>query len=149
MYAVSVKNMQISQIVQLSNAPVYHNLVFEENSNRYTLPTEENVIIYDSDFQIVETIVPPRIVKHHDGGGFFPVSQHWIRCPNEVFLSPNGNWLLLNYLGTIVLMRHEDLSIRFCHYSHTGKTANLMGFVDSKHFWYTCGDTTYIQEIAE
>ena len=65
-----------------------------------------------------------------------------------MMLSPDGKWLLLNYLGTVILMRHEDLSIRHCIYSTKGKNVVQMGFVDCSTFWYSQGDTTYIQEIC-
>ena len=146
-YVVSLKDMVLDRVVQLPGIRAYCKLLFEENLNRYTLPVKERVIVYDEDFQTVETIVPPRIVKNHDGGGVFPVTRHWIREPSKVFLSPDGKWLLMDYLGTLVLLRHEDLSIRFCLYSYTGRTVPRMGFVDASHFWYTWGDTTYIQEI--
>ena len=148
-YAVSVKDMEVERIIQLPMVPVYHDLVFEETLNRYTLPTTDHVIVYDSDFQVMETFVPPCIVNHHDGGGVFPVSRHSTRCPNYVHLSPDGKWLLLYYSGSVVLMRHEDLSVKFCLCSDTGKRVTQTGFVDCNHFWYTRGDTTYIQEIEE
>lgn len=148
-YVVSVKNMQIERVVQLPGAPAASELVFEEKLNQYTFPTKEHVIVYDSDFRELEKIVPPCVVKRHDGGGVFPVSRHLIRNPDRVYLSPDGKWLLLDYLGTVILMRHEDLKIQFCIYSYTGKNVIQMGFVDNNCFWYTRGDTTFIQEIGE
>lgn len=148
-YVVSLKNMKLERAVKLPGVPAGSKLIFEENLNQYTLPTKDHVIVYDSNFRVMETIVPPCIVKHHDGGGVFPVTRHSIRNPGQVFLSPDGEWLLLYYLGTVVLMRHEDLVIQFCLYSYTGKTVTQMGFVDDNHFWYTRGDTTYIQEIGK
>lgn len=148
-YVVSVKNMKLERMVKLPWAPAGSKLLLEENLNQYTFPTKDHVIVYDSDFQVLEVITPPCIVKHHDGGGVFPVTRHSIRIPSRACLSPDGKWLLLYYLGTVVLMRHEDLTIQFCLYSYTGKKVTRTGFVDKNHFWYTWGDTTYIQEIGK
>ncbi len=46
-------------------------------------------------------------------------------------------------------MQQTDVIPIMGKFSYTGKTAQHMGFVDNKHFWYTWGDTTYFQEIAE
>lgn len=148
-YVVVLKDLQLKQVVELPGKPANCKLVFEDNPNQYTLPTNGNVIIYDSDFRIVETIASPYIVEYHDGGGVFPVTRHVTQNPNRVFLSPDGKWLLLDYFTMVVLMRHENLGIEYCLYSYTGKVAQHMGFVDNNHFWYTWGDTTYIQEIGE
>ena len=148
-YVVVLKDLQLKQVVELPGKPANSKLVFEVNLNQYILPTNDKVIIYDSDFHIVETIVPPHIAKNHDGGGIFPVTRHVTKNPNRVFISPDGNWLLLDYFTSVVLMRHEDFNVEYCLYSYTGKVAQHMGFVDNNHFWYTWGDTTYIQEIGK
>lgn len=148
-YVVVLKDTQLQQVVELPGKPANSKLVFEENLNQYTLPTNNDVIIYDSDFCIVETIVPPHIVKNHDGGGMFPVTRHITKNPNRVFLSPDGKWLLLDYFTSVILMRHKGLDIEYCLYSYTGKVAQHMGFADNNHFWYTWGDITYIQEIGK
>ena len=103
--------------------------------------------ILSSDFCVVERFLSPHIIKIHDGGGMFPVTRHVSEHPNRTFLSPDGKWLLLDYFNSIILMRHENKEIHFCLYSHTGKVAQHMGFLDCNHFWYTWGDTTYIQKI--
>ena len=148
-YVVTLKDMQLKQVVELPAKPPNSQLVFEEHSNQYTLPTNDDVLIYDSDFCIVETIVPPHIVKNHDGGGMFPVTRHVTKNPYRVFFSPDGNWLLLDYFTFVILMRHEGLSIEYCLYSDTGTVAQHMGFVDNNHIWYTWADTTYIREIGK
>lgn len=148
-YVVVLKDLQLKQVVELPGKPANSKLVFEVNLNQYILPTNDKVIIYDSDFHIVETIVPPHIAKNHDGGGILPVTRHVTKNPNRVFISPDGNWLLLDYFTSVVLMRHEDFNVEYCLYSYTGKVAQHMGFVDNNHFWYTWGDTTYIQEIGK
>lgn len=148
-YVVALKNMQLQQVVELPGKPANTKLVFEENLNQYTLPTNDNVIVYGADFRVVERIVAPHIVKNHDGGGMFPVTRHVTKNPNRVFLTPDGKWLLLDYFTSVILMRHEGLDIEYCLYSYTGKVAQHMGFVDNNHFWYTWGDTTYIQKIEK
>ena len=148
-YVVVLKDMRLQQVVELPGKPANSKLVFEDSLNQYTLPTSDNVIIFDSDFRIVETIVPPHIVKNHDGGGIFPVTRHVTKNPNRVFVSPDGKWLLLDYFTSVILMRHEDFSVEYCLYSYTGKVAQYMGFIDNNHFWYTWGDTTYIQKIEK
>lgn len=148
-YVVVLRDLQLKQVVELPGKPANSKLVFEENMNQYTLPTNNDVIIYDSDFCVLETLVPPHIVKIHDGGGMFPVTRHVTKNPNRVFLSPDGKWLLLDYFASVILMRHEGLGMEYCLYSYTGKVAQHMGFVDNNHFWYTWGDTTYIQEIGK
>jgi len=148
-YVVALKDMQLKQVAELPGKPSNSKLVFEDNLNQYILSTNDTVIIYDSDFHVVETIVPPHIVENHDGGGMFPITRHVTKNPNRVFLSPDGKWLLLDYFTSVILMQHEDLSIEYCLYSYTGKVAQQMGFIDNNHFWYTWGDTTYIQEIGK
>lgn len=148
-YVISVKNMDVKQVAQLPGGITVGQLIFEKNLNLYTFPATNRVIIYDSNFREVETILPPCVVKNHDGGGIFPVTRHEAKIPGRTILSPDGKWLLLNYSGTVILMRHEDLSVRACLYSYTGKTINQMGFVDPNSFWYTMGDSTYIQEIEK
>ena len=148
-YVVAVKNMKVERVIQLPKTPANCKLVFEENLNQYTLPTDNCVIVYDSDFCVVETIVPPHIVKNHDGGGEFPITRHLTRNPNRAFLSPDGKWLLLDCFTSVILMRREDRSIQFCLYSYNGRVAQNMGFLDDRRIWYTWGDTTYIQEIEK
>ncbi len=41
------------------------------------------------------------------------------------------------------------MKIHFCLFSYTGKAVQKMGVIDNSHFWYTFGDTTYIQEIVD
>jgi hypothetical protein len=130
-YVVALKDLQLKQVVELPGKPANSKLVFEGNLNQYTLPTNDNVIIYDSDFHIVETIVPPHIVKNHDGGGMFPVTRHVAKNPNRVFLSPDGKWFLLDYFTSVILMRHEGLGIEYCLYSYTGKVAYSLDFSNS------------------
>lgn len=148
-YVVALKDLQLIQVVELPKKPANSKLVFEDNLNQYTLPTSGNVIVYDSDFRVVETIATPHIIKNHDGGGMFPVTRHVNKNPNRVFLSSDGKWLLLDYFTSVILMRHEGVSIEYCLYSYTGRVAQHMGFIDNNHFWYTWGDSTYIQEIGK
>lgn len=108
-----------------------------------------NAVIYDGNFNITETFAYPQLRRISDGGGIFPITQQTSGYPHRIFLSPDGKWILLDYFTAILLMKHEGYEIKFNLFSYTGKTAQYMGFVDNQHFWYTWGDTTYIQEIAE
>ncbi len=85
----------------------------------------------------------------YNGGGYFPITMLDFNYPHRVFLSPDEKWILLDYFDEVILMKHENYEIKYCLFSYTGKTALHMGFVDSSHFWYTWGDTTYIQEIVD
>ena len=146
-YVVSIKNMVPEKVLQLPAAPAGCKLVFTEEANQYTLTGKDGVNIYDSTFHIVERLTPPHIIQIHDGGRMFPITRHISAHPNKTFLSPDGKWLLLDYFHSIILLGREDRQIHFCLYSYTGKTAQNMGFIDYNHFWYTWGDTTYIQQI--
>ena len=108
-----------------------------------------NAVIYDGNFNITETFAYPQLRRISDGGGIFPITQQTSGYPHRIFLSPDGRWILLDYFTSVLLMKHEGYEIKFSLFSYTGKTAQYMGFVDNQHFWYTWGDTTYIQEIAE
>lgn len=146
-YVVVQKDMGVERELQLPAAPTLSKLVYSEEQNQYTLTEKSHVVIYDSDFDVVERFASPRMICIHDGGGMFPVTRHVSEHPNRTFLSPDGKWLLLDYFNSIILMRREDKEICFCLYSYTGKAAQNMGFTDCSRFWYTWGDTTYIQQI--
>ena len=146
-YVVAVKDMALDREYLLPPAPVLSELVYSEAQDLYTISENGYVTIYDSDFCVVERFLPPHIIKFIDGGGVFPVTRFVSDQPNRSFLSPDGKWLLLDYSYFIILMQRENKEIHFCLFSYTGKTAKHMGFVDCNHFWYTWGDTTYIQQI--
>ena len=146
-YLRPITNEMPSPTVTLPKLPIGCELVWNEDTKLYTMPTGDHVVIYDANFHAAETFSPPHLLKYHDGGGLFPISRHEIRYPNRTFLSPDGKWLLLDYFTCLILMRREDHSILFCLFSHTGKVAQHMGFSDATHFYYTWGNTTYIQPI--
>lgn len=146
-YVVSIKNMRLEREMLLPAVPALCKLVYSEKRNQYTHIDKDHVVIYDSNFDVVERFTPPHIIKIHDGGGKFPITRHKVLHPLRTYLSPDGKWLLLNYFNYVILMRHEDKEIQFCLYSYTGKTAQSMGFIDNDRFWYTWGDTTYIQKM--
>jgi hypothetical protein len=146
-YLISITNEMPSPIVALSKLPIGCTLVWNEDTKFYTMTTGDHVVLYDANFHTVEIFSPPHLLKLHDGGGLFPISRHEIRYPNRTFLSPDGKWLLLDYFTCLILMRREDHSILFCLFSHTGRVAQHMGFLDARHFYYTWGNTTYIQTI--
>ena len=146
-YVVAIKDMTLDREYLLPPAPTLSKLVYSEAQGLYTISEYSYVTIYDSDFCVVERFLPPHIIKIHDGGGMFPVTRQVSEHPNRTFLSPDGRWLLLDYFNSVILMRRENKEIHFCLYSYTGKVAQHMGFVDCNRFWYTWGDTTYIQQI--
>ena len=146
-YVVSIKNMALERETLLPAVPALCKLVYLEERDQYTHIDKEHVVIYDSNFDVVERFIPPHFIKIHDGGGMFPITRQKILHPHRTYLSPDGKWLLLDYFNYVILMGHEDKEIQFCLYSYTGKTAQSMGFMDNDRFWYTWGDTTYIQQI--
>lgn len=146
-YVVAIKDMALEQEFLLPPAPTLSKLVYSKELDQYTLSTKDFVIIYDSNFCAVEKFSPPHIIRNLDGGGMFPVIRYKDDHPTRTILSPDGKWLLLDYSRTVILMKREGYEITFCLFSYTGKVAQHMGFVDCNHFWYTWGDTTYIQQI--
>ena len=146
-YTIFFRNLECVRSVKLPESASGSKLVFSEGINQYTLSENGTVNIYDTDFQLVEQFTPPVFHKIHDGGGIFPVTRHKVGQPDRTFLSPDGKWLLLDYFNYLILMSREDRKIRFCLFSYTGKVAQHMGFVDRYRFWYTWGDTTYIQNM--
>ncbi len=146
-YVVFFCDLELTKVVPLPRYSSVSKLVFSQGTNQYTRSEDGNVIIYDAYLRIVEKFAAPVFHIIHDGGGAFPVTRHKTTQPDRTFLSPDGKWLLLDYFNYVILMRHEDKEIRFCLFSYVGKVAQHMGFVDCTHFWYTWGDTTYIQQI--
>ncbi len=146
-YAVFFRNLAFLEEVQLPKSPTGCKLVFSEGTNWYTLSEEGSVRIYDANFCVVDEFTAPVFHIIHDGGGAFPITRHKNTQPDRTFISPDGKWLLLDYFNYVILMRNEDRKIQFCLFSYVGKVAQHMGFVDCERFWYTWGDTTYIQQI--
>lgn len=148
-YVVVIKDKNLDEVVQLPKAPTLSRLVYMEELKQYTLVSEDGVNIYDENFRVIEKISYPNFISFSNGGGYFPITMHDSEYPQRIFLSPDGKWILIDYFTKVVLMKRENYEIKYCLFSYTGKTAQHMGFVDNKHFWYTWGDTTYIQEIVE
>jgi len=148
-YAVVIKDQAVEKVVRLPNVPTLHRLVYSQEQDLYTLTTEDSILCLDGNGQIIETCACPQIQSTSDGGSMFCIVQSPPKGPHRAFLSPDGAWMLLDFFTSVMLMKREDGSIHHCIYSHTWRTASQMGFVDSQHFWYTWGDTTYIQEIPE
>lgn len=134
-------------MVQLPRTPAFVDLVFAEAVNQYTFCDGNDVLLYDVDFLAAERFSPPQIIELRSGGTF-PITRHK-SCPypHRTLISPNKKWLLLDYLTAIVLMECKGRKVRFCLTSQGGQLGR-MGFLDSRHFWYTKGDTTYIQPIG-
>ena len=146
-YIVTIKDMALQQEWLLPAASARSHLVYSAEQNQYTLSEKDQVVIFDSDFNVVEKFTPPHIITHTDGGGTFPIVRHKYQHPQRTFLSPDGRWLLLDYFQYVILMRREDLDIKFCLFSYKGGATRYMGFMDNNHIWYAWGDTTYIQKI--
>ena len=148
-YVVLLKENEQPQMVELPQAGSLCELVYLEAQNQYTLYAEDKANTLDENFQIVESFSCPNFLQYSDGGGCFPITFYDSDWPQRIFISPDGKWILLDYFTHLILMKHEGYEIKYCLFSYTGRTANHMGFVDNNHFWYTWGDTTYIQEIKE
>lgn len=148
-YIVVIKDTGLNKVIQLPNVPVLCKLVYVKELNQYTLISEHKANIYDENFNIIESFAYPNFMHISNGGGYFPITINESGYPHRIFLSPDGKWILLDYFTSVILMKHENYEIKYCLFSYTGRTAQHMGFVDCKHFWYTWGDTTYIQEIVE
>ncbi len=146
---VVMKDKDLDGVVQLPKTRVLSRLVYAKELNQYTFVSEDGVNIYDENFKMIEKFAYPDFIHFSNGGGYFPITMLDSNYPHRVFLSPNGKWILLDYFNEVILMKHENYEIKYCLFSYTGKTALHMGFVDSSHFWYTWGDTTYFQEILE
>ena len=146
-YAVAVSGTAVAEPVQLPKMPVLSKLEYAEGLDCYTIAASGEGIVFDGQFGLVGTVPYPYLVKHSDGGGFFPVTRFGREQPQCIFFSPDGKWILLDYFTAVILMKAEGYAPKFCLFSYTGKTAQHMGFTDDGHFWYTWGDTTYVQEL--
>ena len=146
-YVVSIKDKGLDEVIKLTKAPILSELVYMEEQKQYTLFSEDKGNIYDENFKLIERFECPDFVHISDGGGYFPITVHDYDYPRRIFLSPNGKWILIDYFNRVALMKRENYEIKYCLFSYTGKVAQHMGFMDSEHFWYTWGDTTYLQEI--
>lgn len=148
-YAVVIKDRVVEKVVQLPHVPALHHLLYAQEQDVYTLTTEDSILLLDGNGQITETCACPQVQLTSDGGGEFCIARFSPKGPLRACLSPDGIWILLDYGTSVLLMRRKDGEICHCINSCTGRTAQRMGFVDNRHFWYTWGDTTYIQEIPD
>lgn len=148
-YVVAIHNMQLSWQKQFNRIPIHSQLIYSDGINQYTLSKNNKVTIYDDELRPIKSIISPSLFSISDGGGIFPITKLEPLCPDRVYISMDGKWILLNYFTSAILMRSSDLKIQFCLFSYTGKVVKKMGFIDNSHFWYTWGDTTYIQEIVD
>lgn len=148
-YIVAAHNKQVIWQKRFDHVPTRSKLVYSEGINQYTLSKSNKVTIYDEELCAVKSIVSPSLFRISDGGGMFPITKLEPHCPDMVYISMDGKWILLNYFTSAIMMRISDQKILFCLFSYDGKVAQNMGFIDDSYFWYTWGDTTYIQEIAE
>ncbi len=148
-YIVAIHDMQERWQKQLRRIPTHSKLIYAEGVNQYTLSKSNKVTIYDEELQPIRSFLSPSLFCISDGGGVFPITKLEPTCPDRVYISPNGKWILLNYFTSAILMKQADLEMKFCLFSYTGKAVQRMGFIDESHFWYTWGDTTYVQEIVD
>ena len=148
-YIIAIHHMQMAWYQQFHHIPTHSQLIYSEDINQYTLSKQNKVTIYDEEFRPIQSITSPSLYHISDGGGMFPITKLEPHCPDRVYISKDGKWILLNYFTSAILMRKSDLKIHFCLFSYTGKAVPQMGFTDNSHFWYTWGDTTYIREIVD
>lgn len=144
-WAVVVRGMAAEAVVRLPKIQVLGMLTHEPEQDLYTLPGAEGTVLLDGELRPVETIPYPSLVKRSDGGGMFPITRFGPNRPRRVILSPDGKWLLVDHFTVMILMGREDRSLRYCLFSYTGRTAQEMGFLPDGKFWYTWGDTTWVQ----
>lgn len=146
-YVVAIRDGKYAQVAQLPRMSAFGHFVLAEEVNLYTFCDGNDVLIYDPDFRVVEQFAPPQIIELH-GGDQFPITRHRSApYPHRTIISTDGKWLLLDYFIASILLERENQEIKFCLSSHNGGQLGHMGFLDNRHFWYTKGDTTYIQPI--
>ena len=148
-YIVAIHHMQIAWQKRFNRIPTHSKLIYSHGINQYTLSKSNKVTIYDGELHPIRSFLSPSLLFISDGGGVFPITKLKPLCPDRVYVSGDGKWILLNFFTSVIVMRALDLKIQFCLFSYTGKAVQKMGFTDDSHFWYTWGDTTYIQEIVE
>lgn len=144
-YVVTIRDGKFAQVVQLPRTPWLGRLIYAETLNQYTFSDGNDVILYDADFRVAEQFAPPQIVELRDSK-MLPLMRFTHHFPSRTFISPDGKWLLLDYTFAILLMTRESREFRFCLASMHSKPRQ-MGFLDNDHFWYTMGDSTYVQPI--
>lgn len=148
-YAVFIKNNKPIKTVLLPQIPTLCKLIYVKELNIYTFVSNDQIYICDEEFKTIESFPYPDIIHISNGGGLFPITRQSSGYPIRTFLSPDGRWILLDYFNYVFLMDHKDYTLKHCIYSYTGKAVNHIGFLDSNRFWYTWGNSTYIQEIDE
>lgn len=148
-WLVVVRDRRLEKVVPLPEVHWRGGLVYVPELDVYTLTDDGSVAILDGNGQILESRACPQLLTYSDGGGIFPITAHTHERPDQVFLSPDGRWMLLDYFSEVILVERETGRIRFCLYSYTGRVSQYMGFADNSHFWYTWGDSTYLQQIPE
>lgn len=147
-YALILRGMTPEGLFRIEKSPVLSHLSYEPNLDQYTLPTRDKVIVYDRDFRPIDLITFPELRVYQDGGGIFPITKFEEQLLHHAYLSPEGNWVLLDYFNYILLMERHTGLLRYCVYSYTGRATRFMGFADEAHIWYNWGDSTYVMEIT-
>lgn len=124
-----------------------HTLSYQPRLDRFTLATQEKVLVCDSGFRQLDEFPYPNILTRQDGGGIFLIKEFDGKPLKHAHLSPDGKWVLLDFFTYLLLMDRETGALRYCVYSHTGTTSTQSGFVDSKHLWYNWGGSTCVMDI--
>lgn len=150
-FTITVQGNTVVDLRRIEGKDCLGHLVYSEELQRYSLFIDHVVRIYDDQFALLEEFDFPYFISYSDGGGLFPITRFAksSAVPAHVYLSPDDRWMLLDYFSYAVLMDHRTKEVRYCLYNYKSSPYPEMGFLDSNHFWYTNGDSTYIQDIRE
>ena len=146
-YAVELHGLNPVREVRLADTYALADLTYMANPERYTMPVDGKILVYDGEFRLVEEFVYPFVSSALDGGGIFDITVFAGRHPHWAALSPDGKWVLFNFHSELLLMERKTGALRYCVYSYKGTTSTGSGFLDDRHIWYSWADSTYIMEI--
>ena len=147
--AVVLKNLDVQGVYPLADSWVLSRLAHAPGLDQYTLADLERVYVYDSEFRLTDIFAYPVLRIYQDGGAMFPVTYFEKNLMRHAYLSPDGNWVLLDFFQYIALMERQTGKLRYCVYSDNGGASCFMGFLDETHIWYNWGNSTYIMELPE
>ena len=146
-YAVELRGLNPVREVRLADSYAVSSLTHMPDPERYTLPVDGKILVYDGEFRLVDEFAYPVIREALDGGGVFAIEVFVGSYPHAAALSPNGMWVLFNYFTKLILMERNTGALRYCVYSYKGTTSAGSGFWDDNHIWYSWADSRYIMEI--
>ena len=143
---IIVKDCEVNNIIPIDGKTNNGKLSYSENLHRYSLCIDDEIRIYDDDFNVIEKYSYPYFVQYSDGGGLFPITRFGKNSsnPGRVHMSPDGKWILLDYFTEAILMNQETKEPVLYLYSYTGSPYSRMGFTDKNLLWYIHGNSTYI-----